>query len=243
MKTDLATHVSHYFERDYGAFLNICDLGTDEMRRIIDTERNAETGFNRFSYGEDFFDFRKLADDLLLTLYSEKFERPPERRPFYSVLGDSDVVGGLYRDPYKVRIPIEELEPHEVTFMCPDHFHLVGLSKIDVKQFFGMQAPDGWDEESHPYFGKLLTYVELVERFSELKLDTYLEERIERNDWYRYIEAQIWADPEDLRSRFCDWVEVHPEPWSSYTVTHLQNYKQRAEQAETQQPLSAALFT
>lgn len=133
---NLSNYVSHYFERDYGPLLNICNLGADETRSIIERERDAETGFNRFSYGQNFFDFRKLADDLLLKLYSEKFARGPERRPFYAVLGDADVVGGLYRDPYKLRIPIEEFEEHEVTFMCPDHFHLVGLSKIEVKQSF-----------------------------------------------------------------------------------------------------------
>lgn len=220
-----ANQVSHYFERDYGPLLNICNLSADEIRGIIDRERDAETGFNRFSYGQEFFDFRKLADDLLLNLYSEKFARPPERRPFYSVLGDADVVGGLYRDPYKIRIPIEEFGEHEITFMCPDHFHLVGLSNIEVKEYFGFQAPDGWNEETHPYFGKLLTYEELEEGFRELKIDLYLNERAQRNDWYRYVEAHIWADPEDLRSRFRDWIEVDPEPWSDGKVTHLQNFK------------------
>lgn len=79
----LPNHVSHYFERDYGPLLNICNLSADETRCIIESESDADTGFNRFSYGQDFFDFRKLADDLLLKLYSKKFARRPERRPFY----------------------------------------------------------------------------------------------------------------------------------------------------------------
>lgn len=156
------------------------------------------------------------------------------------MLGDADVVGGLYRDPYKIRIPIEEFEDHEVTFMCPDHFHLVGLSKTEVKGYFGRQAPADWNEETHPYFGKLLTYRELEEGFLELKIDVYLNEKEKRNDWYRYVEAQIWADPEELRSRFPDWIEVDPEPWSHDKVTHLQNFKQRRQKASQINSVPAA---
>lgn len=224
---NLANHVSHYFEREYGPLLSICNLGADETRSIIERECDAETGFNRFSYGQDFFDFRKLADDLLLKLYTEKFARAPVRRPFYAVLGDADVVGGLYRDPYKIRIPLEEFAEHEVTFMCPDHFHLVGLSKIKVPKYFGFQAPSDWNEKKHPYFGKLLTFSELKEGFYKLKIDGYLNEGRRRNDWYRYVEAQIWANPEELRARYSDRIEVAPEPWSEDKMTHLQNYKQR----------------
>jgi len=219
-------HISHYFEREAGPLLSICDLDTDATNRLIEREREAETGFNRFSHGSDFFDFRKLADDLLIDLCTKKFGSKPSRRPYYAVLGDADVVGGLYRDPHKIRIPIDAFENHELTFMIPDHFHLVGLSKKEVKKSFGMPMPSDYTEEKYPYFGQLLTFDELEERYYDLKIDGYLGERNRSNCWYRYIEAQIWANPEDLRSRFSDWIEVDPEPWSDGKVTHLQNYKQ-----------------
>jgi len=222
---NLDLHICHYFEREYGPFLSICDLDTDEMGDLIEREKTADTGFNRFSYGTEFFDFRKLADDLLLERYKKKFERKPERRPYYGVLGDSDVVGGLYRDPCKIRIPIKEFADHQITFMCPDHFHLVGLSKFEVKKHFGFQTPDDYSENTYPYFGKLLTFDELEADFQELKIDEYLTERKRSNNWYRYVEAQIWADPNNLKSRFTDWIEVEPEPWSDGKMTHLQNYK------------------
>ncbi len=211
---EFAEHVSHYFEREYGPLLSICDLGSDETQKLIERESGAKTGFNRFSYGKEFFDFRKLADDLLIDLYTRKFARPPERRPFFAVLGDSDVVGGLYRHPHKIHFPIEAFEEHEITFMCPDHFHLVGLSKAKVERYFGFQPPPDYDEERYPYFGKLLTFSELKEQYRELKIDSYLDERKAKNDWYRYVEVQIWSNPEELRSRFTDWIEVDPEPWS-----------------------------
>ena len=51
----LETYISHYFERTVGPFLNICDLKAQERTRIITREKSAKTGFNRFSYGEEFF--------------------------------------------------------------------------------------------------------------------------------------------------------------------------------------------
>lgn len=92
----LATHISHYFEKEVGPFLSICDLDAAERLEIIEREKGSDTGFNRFSYGREFFDFRLLADDLLLELYERKFGSAPARRPFYAVLGDADVVGGLF---------------------------------------------------------------------------------------------------------------------------------------------------
>ncbi|MCH6256745.1 hypothetical protein MLD52_09315 [Puniceicoccaceae bacterium K14] len=222
---NLARHISHYFEKEYGPLLNICNLDDTDTESLVQCEKNLDRGFNRFAHGKEFFDFRKLADDLLLELYTRKFKRKPERRPYYAVLGDADVIGGLYRDPHKLCIPIEEFEEHEVTFMCPDHFHLVGLSKVKTEKSFGFQVPDDYDQEKYPYFGKLLTYNELHNGIRELKISTYLAERKRSNDWYRYVEAQIWANPNDLSSRYSDWIEVEPEPWSDGRMTHLQNYK------------------
>lgn len=221
----LVPHVSHYFEKEYGPLRSVCDLSEADTEKLILRERDAETGFNRFSHGRDFFDFRKLADDLLIELYAKKFGRLPERRPFYATLGDCDVVGGLYRDPYKMRIPLADLSEHEVTFMCPDHFHLISLTRTKVKRHFGFQIPDDYREESQPYFGKLMSFDELKDGLQSLKIAAFIEERKRRNDWYRYVEAQIWADPEQLRNRFRNWIEVDPEPWTRGNLTHLQNYK------------------
>ncbi len=180
---NLERHISQYFEREYGPLLSICDLDKASTEAIIEKEREAETGFNRFSYGKDFFDFRKLADDFLLALYSEKFGKKPERRPYYAVLGDADVIGGLFRDPYKLRIPLDHFSESEITFMCPDHFHLVGLSNKEIKRYFGYQHPEDYSEEKYPYFGKLLTYPELEARISELKIDDYLAENRRTSHW------------------------------------------------------------
>ncbi len=223
---NLPTSVSHYFAREVGPLLSICDLDASERSRIIRRERDAETGFNRFSRGEALFDFRLLADDLLMEVYESTFGKRPARRPFYAVLGDADVVGGLFRDPYKIRIPVDAFAPEELTFMCPDHFHLVSwMKRGEGMKKFGYQLPEGYTESEFPYFGKLMTYHELRDRLEELKIDRYLETGRRENHWYRYVEAQIWSDPELLRAKFSEWIEVEPEPWTLNGVTHLQNYK------------------
>ncbi len=226
MNMDFATHVTHYFEKEAGPLLNICDLDPRQRSRIIDREKTAQTGFNRFSFGEEFFDFRLLADDLLLELYACKFGEKPKRRPSYAVLGDADVVGGLYRDPYKIRIPIDDFGPGEITFMYPDHFHLASFMKRSGgKKTFGLQLPEDYSESAYPYFGKLMTYEELVEGFHELKIDQHLERERKKNGWYRYVEAQIWSEPETMRRKHEISYEVTPEPWTYKGVTHLQNHK------------------
>ena len=222
-----AKHVTHYFEKEAGPLLNICDLDSEQRSEIIRREKNAETGFNRFSLGEEFFNFRLLADNLLLDLYAQKFGRRPTRRPYYAVFGEADVVGGLFRDPYKIRIPIDEFFPGELTFMCPDHFHLVSFMKRSgTKKLFGMQLPKDYSESEYPFYGKLMTYDELVEDFQKLKIDQHLEKQKKALGWYRYIEAQIWSNPEPLRCKYGTAYEVIPEPWTHNGITHLQNYKQ-----------------
>ena len=225
-KMNFATHVTHYFEREAGPLLNICDLDPGQRSQIISREKDAETGFNRFSHGEEFFDFRLLADDLLLDLYEGKFGKNPARRPFFGVLDDADVVGGLYRDPYKIKIPINEFGPEELTFMCPDHFHLVSFMKRNGdKKAFGYQLPKDYSESQYPYFGKLMTYEELISGFQNLKIGHFLEGERAKNNWYRYVEAQIWSNPETLRKKFTEWIEVKPESWTYNGTTYLQNYK------------------
>ena len=222
---EFENHITHYFEHEYGPFLSICDLDESATESIIEREKEADTGFNRHSIGTAFFEWRKLADDLLLELYEKKFGKKPERRPYFAVLGDSDVVGGLYRDPYKVRIPLDYFSDSELTFICPDHGPLVDLSTRKVKRHFGHGLPKDYTEEKYPYFGKLLTIDELRKSSKELGIDSFLEKNRRSNNWYRYVEAHIWADPKELRERFSDWVEVDPEPWSFRGVTYLQNYK------------------
>ena len=229
----IARYISHYFEKEAGPLLNICNLDRKQRAEIINREKDADTGFNRYAHGEEFFDFRELADDLLIEVYQRKFGMKPPRRPFYGVLGDADVVGGLYRNPRKIKIPIEEFAEHEVTFMCPDHFHLVSFLSRSEGRMFGYQIPEDYSESLHPYFGKLLTYQELVESFQTLEIDIYLKRHRAENHWYRYVEAQIWSDPELLNERYAISYEVSSESYTINGVTYANHCLPRKAEQDT----------
>jgi hypothetical protein len=62
----LPSFLTHYYEVERGPFKNICDLSEEEVDRLISAEKNADTGFNRFARGKDFFKIRRAADDLLV---------------------------------------------------------------------------------------------------------------------------------------------------------------------------------
>ena len=59
----IPTFVTHYYEEIRGPFLNICDLSDEDLRNLVDSEKEADTAFNRFSLGPDFIDWRRSADD------------------------------------------------------------------------------------------------------------------------------------------------------------------------------------
>jgi hypothetical protein len=52
-----------------GPFKNVCDLSEAELDHLISAEKHAETAFNRFALGKDFFKIRRAADDLLIEKY------------------------------------------------------------------------------------------------------------------------------------------------------------------------------
>src|ERR1700730_2122720 len=92
----LCNFLTHYFEADKGPFLNICDLADEQIESIIAAEKDAETPFNRFALGLDFFKLRRRADELLTEKYTEKFGIKPRTRPYFAVLGEFDRTMGMY---------------------------------------------------------------------------------------------------------------------------------------------------
>jgi hypothetical protein len=87
----IPSFLTHYYEAERGPFKNICDLSDNELDGLISAEKNANSAFNRFALGRDFFKIRRAADDRLIEKYCEKFGVEPSTRPFYAVLGDFDL--------------------------------------------------------------------------------------------------------------------------------------------------------
>ena len=188
---NLPDFITHYFESDKGPFRNICDLSDAEISSIIASERQGETAFNRFAIGIDFFKIRRAADDLLIKKYSEKFGISPQSRPYFAVLGDFDRTMTMYRDGRSLRIDVSSLASEHVTFMYPDHFHLVWSEGLFTPNF----------PYSHqPFHDSLFSYSELPAAIRKYGLNHLIAEAKRQEMWVSsYIEAHIW-DP-DIRQK------------------------------------------
>ncbi|MEM9443952.1 MAG: hypothetical protein AAGA18_01245 [Verrucomicrobiota bacterium] len=101
-KVVLLDYITHYYENEYGPYLNMCDLGDSEIQKLAEREKGALVSYNRFDLGENFVCWRKEADDLLVRSYTEKFGNPLEGRAYFSLLGTFDKTYGLYRNPRKI---------------------------------------------------------------------------------------------------------------------------------------------
>lgn len=186
----LPSHITHYFESDHGPFRNICDLDPQEADEIVRAERSARTGFNRFALGPEFLSWRREADDLLIRAYTEKFGHPPEGRPYFALLGSFDRTLTMFREGRKIAIDISDFSEHELTFMYPDHAHLVTFYGSNAPALFYQPPPD-WTRQS--YWGRIFTIGELEQEYSTLGIDTMIQAHKERDGWAGcYVEAHIW---------------------------------------------------
>ncbi|HEY0793925.1 MAG TPA: hypothetical protein VGD78_22875 [Chthoniobacterales bacterium] len=185
--TNLPSFLTHYFEADKGPFRNICDLPDPEVEAVIEAEKNAPTTFNRFALGANFFKLRRAADDLLIEKYAEKFGVRPKIRPYFATLGEFDRTRTMYREGRSLQISLSDLSPLQVTFMYPDHFHLV-WSK-------GLFRPD-FPYTHEPFHELLFTYAELPEAIKVHQFDRRIAEANRYGRWVSsYIEAHVW-DPD-----------------------------------------------
>jgi hypothetical protein len=169
-----------------GPFRNICDLSDAEIASIVASERHANTAFNRFAFGPDFFKIRCAADDLLMQKYSEKFGTPPSTRPYFAVLGEYDRTMTMYRDGRSLRIDISTLAPQHITFMYPDHFNLVWSKGLFTPNF---------SYSYQPFHDLLFSYSELPAAITQYGLSPLMAQAKRQEMWVSsYIEAHIW-DP------------------------------------------------
>ena len=193
----IPTFLTHYYEAERGRFKNVCDLAEDELDHLIAAEKDADTAFNRFALGKDFFKIRRAADDLLIEKYREKFGVMPPGRPFYAVLGEFDRTLSMYRDGRSIRLDMSWFSREQVTFMYPDHFVLVWSKQL--------HPPPPALFESHIYSHEpvhdcLFAYDELPEAFLTHSLDDRIALAKEQDLWVSsYIEAHVWDS--DIREK------------------------------------------
>ena len=196
MNMELASYITHYFEADYGPFLNICDLTDAEVENLVRAERGAQTAFNRFAMGAEFIQWRREADDLLIQAYVEKFGHQPDGRPYFALLGTFDKTLTMFREGRKIELDVEDFSDHELTFMYPDHAHLVTYYGSKAPALFYQPPSDCRDQH---FWGRLFTMSELRDEYSRLGIDKMIQAHQERDGWAGcYVEAHLWR--RDLRN-------------------------------------------
>ncbi len=195
-------YITHYFESSAGPFKNICDLNDAEIEKIKEMELSSDIKWSRFKIWPEFMKSRRAADDLLMRAYEEKFKKKPDQRPIFAVLGDFHQIPGLYANPERIRVEISDLREDQITFMYPDHAHLIQYYNYDAPAF-GAPLPKDYDEKKTPYYGKLFTYKELHECHIDYgikkEIDLFLSDPTQ---FVRsYVEAHIWTH--DIPHRPC----------------------------------------
>lgn len=194
-------YITHYFETDYGPFLNICDLNDADADSLFRVERNAQTAFNRFAMGPQFLTWRREADDLLIRAYAEKFGHLPEGRPYFALLGTFDKTMTMFREGKKIEMDISDFSENELTFMYPDHAHLITYYGSKVPALF-YQPPVDFEKDS--VWGRLFTISDLRDEYYQLGIDKMIHAHKARDGWAGcYVEAHIWRP--NLRT---EWIEI-----------------------------------
>jgi len=198
MQPVIPGHVTHYFEAEHGPFLNICDLGDEEAAGLFLAEKDAPTAFNRFAMGDAFLRWRREADDLLIRAYTEKFGCAPKGRPYYGVLGGFDRTLSMFRDGRKLELNVDDFADCELTFMYPDHAHLLSYYGSEAPRLF-YDLPS--DKCYQGFRGKLFTLHELSESYRSSGIEAMIGSHRSLDHWAgSYVEAHLWR--RDLREQW-----------------------------------------
>ncbi len=158
-------------------------------------EKDAPTAFNRFAMGDAFLRWRREADDLLIRAYREKFGYAPAGRPYFGLLGSFDRTLSMFREGRKIELDVAGFEEFELTFMYPDHAHLLSFYGSEVPRLFYHLPPEG------QHRGKLFTLGELSRSYCEAGIEGMIADHRHRGAWAgSYVEAHFWR-----RSLREDW--------------------------------------
>jgi hypothetical protein len=132
---------------------------------------------------------------------TEKFGIKPKTRPYFAVLGEFDRTMGMYRQGRGIRIDVSLLAPEHLTFMYPDHFHLVWS-----KGLFVPKTP-------YRYSRFMICFSHTLncrKRSGSIISTPRIEEAKRRDMWTgSYIEAHIWDPDIKLKVKGLDECERH----------------------------------
>lgn len=172
MTTEFPNYLTHYYEKEYGPFLNLSMLDLDKAEKLLEKIRQEN---NRFASKRDknYLTFRAALEEKIRDLFIQKGGKPVRHKPHYMILGSCPWLLDWYVDGASISFPLNKIPTDQISFTYGDSFP-------------AMRYEDG-----SPYRKCVYRLEELPSLISKYGLP---------QDWNpegklgpdRYIEAQIW---------------------------------------------------
>lgn len=186
MTTGIPTFLSHYYDKDSGAFKSMTDNGHSKAQEIFATLKQIGKSA-KSKFPDSYVNLRKEVEDWLRTDFIKKGGQPLRQNPIYTILGTCDWLLDWYAKGEKKIIPLSTIKDKQVSFTYPD-------SMISYQLFFQRDSLKiKYDKKD--YYGQVYLLDELHDTVSKYGLPSG-ELRNGRPDFDMYIEMQIWEDLE-----------------------------------------------
>ena len=182
--TQIPNFISHYYERDIGAFKSMTDNGHKKAKEIFSALK--QTGKSAKSkFPDSYIDLRKEVETWLQAEFIKRGGQPKRQNPIYTILGTCDWLLDWYENGAKETLLLSTLEGKQVSFTYPDS--MISYQLFSQKEDIGIK----YDMKEH--YGRVYLLDELHDTISKYGLPKG-ELRNGRPDFDMYIEMQIWED-------------------------------------------------
>lgn len=177
--------VTHYFEKDVGAFKSMTDAGRLRAREIFfDLKRNGTGAKSKFTV--EYLDLREEVERWLYQEFIRAGGNPQRKNPIYTVLGSCDWLMDWYDNGCKQILPLKSIKHKQASFTYPD-------SMISYQLFSGKNT-GSLKYEIKEYYGKVYPIERLPEIIGKYGLPKGKLVK-GKPDFEMYIEIQLWDAP------------------------------------------------
>lgn len=178
-------YLYHYFEQEFGPFMPLTALPTEESRKIL-IEKKIAGKIGNLDI-ESFLQNRYYRDKQLRDAFIAHGGRPQKIAPVYMMLGEHRQWESAYETPAVVKIPLTEFNPLTVSFTYGDSFAifnpaLFGEEEYWNKIYFAEEIIEVVRQHGFPHF---VDY--------DFKRGVYPKDK-HINHHLKYVEAHIWDD-------------------------------------------------
>ena len=174
----LPTFVTHYFHD--APFRSLTDLDEAERARVIAGLKFPPGADHRFQ-SAFYFEQRLRYEAVMYRQFLDKGGAPDRRRPYYAVLGESEIWESI--TSRSVRLPLDRIPTEQISFTYTDSWFT-----------YVEREADGTTNPQKPQYGMLYRLEELPDLFSKHGWpgDRWKSDPNWQNDVY--VEAQLWSD-------------------------------------------------